>query len=89
MSREHSAWIASIDMANKMQYLRCSLALPNDSKHTEASFSAILMDTLYLRVVQMPRSSDLAIFVLTTDNDGQNRLYHPSIAYARGVIIRI
>ena len=31
-----------------------------------------ITDTLYLQVAQMPRSPDLAIFVLTTDNDRQN-----------------
>ena len=62
-------WEVSIGVANKRQCLRHSWALPNDLKHTKASFSAILTDTLYLRVVQMPRSSDLAIFVLTTDDD--------------------
>ncbi|MCG8626800.1 MAG: hypothetical protein MJE68_32960 [Proteobacteria bacterium] len=51
--------------------------MPNDSKHTEASFSAILTDTLHLRVAQMPRSPDLAIFVLTDNNDRQNRLHYP------------
>ena len=30
-----------IGVANKTQYLQRSWALPNDSKHTEASFSAI------------------------------------------------
>ena len=51
----------------KMQYLRCLWTLPNDSKHNEASFSTISTDILYLRVAQMPRSPDPAIFVLTTD----------------------
>jgi hypothetical protein len=37
------------------------------SKHNEAGFSTILIDLLCLRVAQMPRSPDLAIFVLTTD----------------------
>ena len=69
----------TIGMANKMQHLQRSWALPNDSKHTYASFSAILTDTLHLRVAQMPRSPDLAIFVLTDDNndDRQNRLHYP------------
>ena len=58
-----------IGVTNKTQYLQRSWALPNDSKHTEASFSAIFTDklTLHLRVAQMPRSPDLAIFVLTTN----------------------
>ena len=42
--------------------------------HNEASFSTISTDMLYLRVAQTPRSPDLAIFVLTTDDDRQNRL---------------
>ena len=54
-------------VANKMQYLGLSWTLPNDLKHNEASFSMISTDMLYLRVTQMPRSPDLAIFVLTTD----------------------
>ena len=56
----------------KMQHLRCLWTLPNDSKHNEASFSTISTDIVYLRVAQMPRSSDPAIFVprfvLTTDH---------------------
>ena len=32
---------------------------------------------VYLQVDQMPRSQDLAIFVLTTDNNRQNRLLYP------------
>ena len=55
-----------------MQHLQRSWALPNDSKHTEASFSAILTDMLYLRVAQVPRSPDLAIFMLT-DNAADMR----------------
>ena len=74
MSKEH---IVGIGMANKMQHLQRSWALPNDSKHTYASFSAILTDTLHLRVAQMPRSPDLAIFVLTDDNDDRQNLHYP------------
>ena len=47
-------------MTNKTHYL---WGLPKESKHTEASFSPILTDSLCLRVVQMPTSRDLAIFV--------------------------
>ena len=54
-----------------MQYLRRSWTLPNDSKHNEASFSTISTGKLYLRFAQMPRSPDLAIFVLTTDDRRQ------------------
>ena len=69
MSRKHM--VGSVHRRGqqnaKMQYLRCLWTLPNDSKHNEASFSTISTDTLYLRVAQMPRSPDPAIFVLTTD----------------------
>ena len=70
-------------MANKMQYLRHSCTLSNDSKHNEANFSTVLMDMLYmyLRVTQMPRSPDLAIFVLTTTD--KTDYFTPS-ACARG-----
>ena len=53
MSRKHIVCSVHIGVANKTQYLLCSWALPNDSKHTEASFPVILTDT-YLRVAQMP-----------------------------------
>ena len=93
MSRDYIVLLVGsvhIGVANKTQYLQRSWALPNDSKHTEVSFSATLTDTLYLRVTQMPRSPDLAIFVLTTDNDRQQRQTKPitlPLAHARGVII--
>ena len=68
MSRKHM--VGSIGRrGQQMQNLRRSWTLPNDSKHNEASFSTISIDMLYLRVTQTPRSPDLAIFVLTTDND--------------------
>ena len=63
-----------------MQYLRRSWTLPNDSKHNEARFSTISTDKLYLRVAQIPRSPDLAIFVLTTDKTD----YLTPCACARG-----
>ena len=40
--------------------------MPNDLKHTQASFSLILTDWSRLRVAQMPRCRDLAIFMVTT-----------------------
>jgi hypothetical protein len=40
-------------------------ALPNDSKHNEASFSTISTDLLCVQMALMPRSPDLAIFMLT------------------------
>jgi hypothetical protein len=57
-----------IGVANKISYLGRPWALPNDSKHNEAGFSMISTDWLRLRVAQTPRSRDLAIFVLTTDD---------------------
>ncbi len=56
-----------IGMANKTQFLQCSWALPNGSKHNETSFTTISTDLLHLRIAQTPRSQDLVIFVLTTD----------------------
>ena len=82
MSREQ---VVHIDVANKTQYLQRSWTLPNDSKHTEASFSTILTDTLYLRVAEMPRSLDLAIFVLWQTNYDDR--YTLPLAHARGVIM--
>ncbi len=49
---------------------------------TEASFLPNLIHLLCLRVTQMPRTLDLAIFVLT---DRQNRLLYPLLRMrARG-----
>ena len=47
--------------------------MPNDLKHIQASLSSISTDWLRLRVAQVPRCRDLAIFVVTTDRhtDGQ------------------
>ena len=65
MSKKHA--VGSVGRrANKMQYLRRSWTLPNDSKHNETNFSMISTDMLYLRVAQTPTSPDLAIFVLMT-----------------------
>lgn len=36
-------------------------------KGNEASFSAILMDSLCLRITQMPRTQDLAFFLQIAD----------------------
>ena len=57
--------------------------MPKDSKHIQASLSLISTDWLRLRVAQVPRSRDLAIFVVTTD--GQTDYFTP--AHAGGVII--
>ena len=48
-------------------YVWCSWPVLKDSKHTEASFSPIPRDSFALQVVQVPRSSRLAIFMPTTD----------------------
>jgi hypothetical protein len=60
-----------IGVANKTLYLGRSWALPNNSKHNEADFLMISIDLLCLRIAHMPRSPDLAIFLLTTDNSRQ------------------
>ena len=53
-----------------MHYLRHSWVMPNDLKHSEASFFLpISKDSFCLQVAQMPISPDLAIFVLTTTTD--------------------
>jgi hypothetical protein len=54
-------------VANKIQFLRHSWTLSNDSKHNEASFTTTSTDSLRLRVAQTPRSRDLAILVSTED----------------------
>ena len=54
--------------------------MPNDSKHIQASLSLIPTDWSCLRVAQLPRCRDLALFVVTTDRraDGQtDRLLYP------------
>jgi hypothetical protein len=66
-----------IGVANKIPYLGRSWALPNDSKHNEAGFWTISTDSLCLRVAKMPRSRDLAMFVLTTDR--QTDCFTPAV----------
>ena len=64
---------------------------PKESKYTDASFSPIqLMDSFCLRVDQMPRSRDVAVFVVTTTtmtDDRQTKLIALPLAHAHGVII--
>jgi hypothetical protein len=68
----------------KTQRLQCSRALPIDSKHNEVSFSTISTDLLYLRVAQMPRCPDLAIFVLTDkQTNGQTEPIALPLAHTR------
>jgi hypothetical protein len=60
--------------------------IPLDLKHNEASFSPNSIDSLFLRVAQVPRSGDMAIFV-SADRQ-TNRLLYPLLRMrARGVII--
>ncbi len=55
-----------------------------DLKHTEASFLPSPIDLLYLRVAEMPRCPDLAIFVRTTDDRRQTQTdYFTPAAHAR------
>ena len=61
--------------------------MPKESKHTEASFLPISTDSLCLRVAQIPRSRDVAIFVVMTNNRRQTKLIALSLAHARGVKI--
>ena len=60
--------------------------MPNDSKHTETSFSRISTDLLCLRVAQMPISPGLVIFVVTTTTDDrQTKPIALPLAHAHGV----
>ena len=78
-----------IGMANKNEVLRRSWALPNNLKHNGAGFSTILTDLLCLRVAQMPRSRDLAIFVLTDRQTDRTDCFIPYCAYAHRVNISV
>ena len=60
--------------------------MPNDSKHIQASLSLIPTDWLRLRVAQVSRCRDLAIFVVTTDGQMDKTNRHFTLAHARGVI---
>ena len=48
--------------------------MQKELKQTEANFLPISMDSLCLRVAQLPGSQDVAIFMLTT-NKTNSRLY--------------
>ena len=76
VQKQKAHGVQLIGIANKTQRLRCLWALPNNSKHNEAR---ILMDSLCLRVIQMPRSRDLAIFMPTITDDRQSRLLYPLV----------
>ena len=60
--------LQSIGVANKTLFVTLVGLANSDSKHSEVSSSPILTDSSYLRVAQMSRCGDLAIFVMTTDN---------------------
>ena len=47
--------------------------MPKESKHTEASFSLIAIDSLCFQAAHMPRSRDVAIFMVTTTTDDRRR----------------
>ena len=66
-----------------MPYLWRSWVVPNDFKHTEASFLPNSMDSLYLRVARMPRSRDLVIFVPPPTMTDKTNCFTPC-ACARG-----
>ena len=55
----------------------CNARRPYQTKHNEVSFSKVSTALLRLRVAQMPRSRDLAIFCAERQIDGQNQLLYP------------
>ena len=61
--------------------------MPNDLKYIQASLWLIPTDWLRLRVVQVPRCQDLAIFVVTTDGQMDRQTNYFTLAHACGVII--
>ena len=60
--------------------------MPNDLKHIQASLSLIPTDWSRLRVAQVPRCRDLAIFVVTTDGQMDRQTDYFTPAHAHGVI---
>jgi hypothetical protein len=80
MCRKHIG-VRLIGVANKILYLGRSWTLPSNSKYNWAGFWKISTDSLCLQVAQMPRSRDLAILVLTTDDrqtDTQTDCFTPA-----------
>ena len=55
-------------------------------KHTGASFSPSSVDSLCLQITQMPRSPDLVIFALMTDNRRQTQPITLLLAHVHRVI---
>ena len=77
MSTKHTAgleWIRLMGVAmmcqpeNVINFVTLMGLIIDDSKNIETIFLQISTDSLCLRVAQMPRSRDQAIFVLTTDD---------------------
>ena len=64
-------WLITKSPSLKTLYLWHSWALSVSLKHSEASFSPISTDSVYLWVSQMPRCGNLAIFVMMTDDRRQ------------------
>ena len=60
-----------------MHYLWHLWPVSNDLKHVKASFSSDSNRSVCLRITQVPRSSKLAIFVLTTMTDIQTDCFTP------------
>jgi hypothetical protein len=85
--------ICSIEHAQDSLVQACavvSIGVSLDLKHTEASFSPSSIDSLCLRVAQVPKSRDMAIFGSTDDRRRTKRLLYPLLRMrARGVIIII
>ena len=62
--------------------------MPNNLKHIQVSLSLILTDWSRLRLAQVPRCRDLAIFVVTTDGQTDRWTDKPITLHERGVIIQ-
>ena len=76
-----------IGMANKNENFEILVGL---TQRFEVAFLMILMDSLCLRVTQMPRSRDLAIFVLIDrQTDGQNRLLYPLLRIRKSKCLQL
>ena len=64
--------------------------MPNDLKHTEASFLPILTDSLFLRVAQMPIISGSGdFFLLTTTTLTDIQTDHYIFLKGNGVMVAI
>ena len=81
----HSRW-AWLRWPTSRCYLWHLWTVTNDSKHIQASFSLIPTDWICLRVAQMPRSQDLAIFV-TTDGQTDQLLYPCACTWGKYAVL--